>query len=521
VTTDWRNIMIGCALLAALGLPVLAAAQAVPPVQNEYRIDRQAWGQGRAQNWARFTSFEADVVDRLRDRQLNAAIASADDLLALYLLASGDVRDRDRFENLQRQVARFITDNPSLTDIQDPRQRGDRLLRLMHSTLLTRGYDADQSALSTLLDTGVYNCISSALLYLVLAAHFELPASGVIMPSHAFVQLTLDNGETVEVETTSADGFDVLRDPEFFAEEAESWFSERRLVVASYADYEQRRVVSAAALGYENMWSQHISEARMPYADRVRMAELKGMLQPDDVTAQHNRLIYYFREADFLQQHDQPRYQALMTLLEPYLARWQPVALAGLPDAGSAETLLPLLLLQAHRSQWLVQNGRVAQGHALARRVIVSAPPSLPDLDVVLDTAFQALVLVLQSFQHQQQFDRLPEVMEGLEDACVQSTRCINAIEQHYGAHGQYYWDQSQWSRVIALYHEYLAMGFETANTPVFYTNLEMAYLNSFQQRWFDEEREEAVAQLEVCVIRLPQATACQQQLQATRQSRP
>lgn len=519
MSTVWRKILTGCTVLTALWLPGLPAAQ------DERAIDRQAWGQGQAQNWTRLTAFETDVVAHWQNRQPNHSATSADDLLALYLLASGDVRARTRYAALQGQVAGFVADNAYLKDIRDPRQRGDNLLRRMHATFLGSGYDADQSALSTLLDTGVYNCISSALLYLVLASHFDLPASGVIMPSHAFVQLTLPSGASVEVETTSADGFDVVRDPEFFAEEAETWFSERRLVVASYADYEQRRIVSAAALGYENMWSQHISEARMPYADRVRMAELKGMLQPDDLAAQHNRLIYYFREAEFLQQHDQPRYRALMALIEPYLAQWQATALTGATPDGSPiespETLLPLLLLQAHRSQWLVQNDRVPQGHALARQVIVSAPPSLRDIDVVRETAFQAIALSLQSFQAQQQFDRLPGVLAGLEDACAQSPRCIGAIEQHYGAHGQHYWDQGQWTRVIALYHEILSLGFETVNTPVFRANLETAYLNSFQQRWFDEEREEALAQLEVCVIRLPQAAACQQQLQATRQSLP
>ena len=475
-----------------------------------------AQNEQRAQSWTELTAFETEVVHHFRN---SSSDPTADDLLALYLLASGDVRDHDRFGRLREQVSRFVSDNRSLQNVTDPRQRGDQLLRSMHATFLGNGYEADQSALSTLLDTGVYNCISSALLYLVLAAHFDLPASGVIMPSHAFVQLTLANGDTVEVESTSTDGFDVLRDPEFFAEEAQAWFSERRLVVASYADYEQRRVISAAALGYENMWSQHISEARMPYADRVRMAELKGMLQADELAAQHNRLIYYYREADSLQQQDPSRYRRLMTVLDPYLARWQAEALAGSPDARSAETLLPLLLLQAHRSHWLVQNDRVQQGLALARQLIVSTPTALRDSDAIRDTAFQAIALTLQSFQAQQQFGRLNEVLDGLDAYCAQSPRCTSAIEQHYGAHGQHYWDQGQWGRVIALYHEYLSLGFATENTPVFYANLEMAYLNSFQQRWYDEEREEALTQLETCVIRLPQATSCQQQLQTTRQS--
>lgn len=513
MTTYWRDIIADCLLLSLVVFPTLTTAQ------EELRIDRQGWGQGSS--WTELTSLETDVLNQLQTRQRGGSVSAADDLLALYLLASGDVRDRHRFATLQEHVTRFVSDNRSLREIRDPRQRGDSLLRLMHSAFLHNGYEAEQSALSALLSTGVYNCISSALLYLVLATHFDLPASGVIMPSHAFVQLTLDGGDVVEVETTSADGFDVLRDPRFFAEEAQTWFAERRLVVASYADYEQRRVVSAAALGYENMWSQHVSEARMPYADRVRMAELKGMLQADDIDAQHNRLIYYYREADYLQQHDQPLYQTLMNRIEPFLARWEAMALAGLPQqVRPEETLLPLLLLQGQRAQWLVANDQLPRGHTLARQIVLSAPASLAEIDVVRETAFQAIAMTLRSFQAQQQFDRLNDVIAGLESYCAQSLRCISAIAQYYGAHAQHFWHQREWYRVIAIYNEYLALGHDTANTAVFRSNLESAYLNSFRQHWYDEERDDAVMQLEICVIRLPQAAACQEQLQTTRQTR-
>lgn len=509
--TSLRNILAGCFLLSLIFIPVGVA-------QDERQIDRQGWGQnvspGAASSWSELTSFEVDLIDRLISRQTSY---SADDLLALYLLASGDVREQTRFSVLHNQVARFVTENQSLREISNPRQRGDHLLRLMHSTFLNGDYEADQSALSKLLSTGVYNCISSALLYLVLASHFDLQASGVIMPSHAFVQLSLDGGDVAEVETTSANGFDIVRDPDFFTNEAEAWFSERRLVVPSYTDYEQRRVISAAALGYENMWSQHVSEARMSYADRVRMAELKGLLQADDIQAQHNRLIYYYREADFLQHGEEPLYDALLTRIDPYLAHWETAALAGLPQT-TTDTLLPLLFLQALRAQWLVDNDQVQRGSELARQLILSVPPSPPDMDVVRDVAFQAIAMTLQSFYEQQQFDRLSDVLTGVELQCAQSDRCISAIEQHYGAQARHHWDQRQWSRVIAVYNEFLALGFETGNTLVFRSNLESAYLNNFQQHWFDEEHDAAIAQLEACIIRLPQAASCQEQLQTRRQ---
>lgn len=510
--TYGRNIIAGCVLFSLLCIAQFASAQ------DERQIDRPGWGQGPTIAWARLTPFESDVINRWQNRQRAVA---ADDLLALYLLASGDVRDQSRFAALRNQVARFVTDNQSLRAISDPRRRGASLLHQMHTAFLPGGYEADQSTLTELLTTGIYNCISSALLYLVLAAHFDLPASGVIMPSHAFVQLTLAGDEVIEVETTSPDGFGVVRDPDFFAEEAQAWFTERRLVVPTYTDYEQRRVVSATALGYENMWSQHVSEARMPYADRVRMAEIKGILQADNIEAQHNRLIYYYREADFLQRHDERLYHALMTRIEPYLARWEGAALAGLPPGHSAETLVALLLLQANRARWLVRHNNVQGGQALARDIIVSAPASLQNIAVIRDTAFQAIATTMQWYQDQRQFDRSADALAGLETQCAESALCLGAIEQHYGAHGQHYWDQRDWHRVTSIYHEFLALDLDTANTPIFRSNLEAAYINNFRQHWFDEERDEAVALLEVCLIRLPEAEACRDRLRESRQVHP
>jgi hypothetical protein len=54
----------------------------------------------------------------------------------------------------------------------------------------------------------------------------------------------------------------------------------------------------------------------------------------------------------------------------------------------------------------------------------------------------------------------------------------------------------------------------------VFENNLQSAYLNQAEQHWFDEERDEAIAMLEVCVITVAAPQRCQQRLQAARQGR-
>ncbi|MDR1024309.1 MAG: hypothetical protein LBL56_01180 [Treponema sp.] len=88
----------------------------------------------------------------------------------------------------------------------DPRSRGDYILAYMHRTLL-RSYSAFQTRLDTLLSNGTYNCVSSAVLYLILAQSQGLGVRGVVTRDHAFV--TVVQGEdSWDVETTNPYGFD-------------------------------------------------------------------------------------------------------------------------------------------------------------------------------------------------------------------------------------------------------------------------------------------------------------------------
>jgi hypothetical protein len=88
----------------------------------------------------------------------------------------------------------------------DARDRGDYILSYMHRNFL-RSYTARQSRLDTLLSNGRYNCVSSAVLYLILAVSQGLEARGVATRDHAFVTVVRGD-ESWDVETTNLYGFD-------------------------------------------------------------------------------------------------------------------------------------------------------------------------------------------------------------------------------------------------------------------------------------------------------------------------
>lgn len=524
----FSHLMQVCLMWTCLTLICLLAPGSVNTALADDRvIDRTHFGAPGQAAWSALTPYEHAVLEHFIEISLSRQPATAADLLDLYLLASGDVRHQHEAEIFHQRINTFFDQHAEILRMNDVRERGARLLQAMHQHFLRvdqdlplAGYHEDQSQLSELLRSGIYNCISSALLYLVLAERAGLSASGVIMPSHAFVQITLPDGRTADVETTTASGFDVVRNQAFFDASADQWFRSRQLVVPSFADYEQRRVVSAAGLGYDSMWSQHTTEARMSYADRLRLAEFRGLLQAEQADAQHNRLVYYYREAEFLRNAaDLPTFDRLLARIAPLLSGFDNL----IPPHLFSESIstVPLLLLQAERAEWMLRNGNDTQAAlTLAFDVLAQADDAPMNTAVIRDLSYRALRTRVMMLIENQAFDEARAIVQQLPQDCPSSGFCIDAMEQYYVAHGRQFWQQQHWHRTITHYQEYLARGFRTDNTEVFSSNLETAYLNQAAQHWFDEERDAAESILDVCIIRAPQSQRCQQRLQEMRQGR-
>ena len=72
-------------------------------------------------------------------------------------------------------------------------------------------YVKHQTSLAVLLDAGTFNCVSSAVLYNVLAGRLGLEVRAVELPEHAFSVVRIGE-ESIDVETTIASGFDPKRE---------------------------------------------------------------------------------------------------------------------------------------------------------------------------------------------------------------------------------------------------------------------------------------------------------------------
>jgi len=87
-----------------------------------------------------------------------------------------------------------------------PRDRAEGLLAILHREVF-RQYDERQTRLDELLATGRFNCVSSAVLFGLLARYLGMDFRAVQTPDHALIRV-LVGAAGYDVETTSPYGFD-------------------------------------------------------------------------------------------------------------------------------------------------------------------------------------------------------------------------------------------------------------------------------------------------------------------------
>ncbi len=286
------NFTLITTIALCIGLWLTPSAQAQDNARNNH-------GSSPYPIWSELSYFERDTLSKLS----RAENGDPDALLALYLVAS-NVRELAAFETVNRRIYALIEGlEGQILEEDNPHLAGEILNRQMHNAFFLAksqgkapsGYAVDQSRLMGIFETGEYNCISSALLYVVLARHFSLEVKGSLLPSHAFVELMTEEG-ALDVETTSATGFAKPHTAEFYANQNREWYEIRGLTPASYDDYLTRERVSPVVLGARNMLNQHTAKGQMAYADSMRLAEISAFIHPSHLSSQEKRLYFYNNE---------------------------------------------------------------------------------------------------------------------------------------------------------------------------------------------------------------------------------
>jgi tetratricopeptide (TPR) repeat protein len=164
-----------------------------------------------------------------------------------------------------------------------PRAKGEKLLQFLHEGPMAKGYESNQTLLSTVLDAGTYNCVSSAVLYNVVAGRLGLEARAVEIPGHVYSVLYAD-GKPTDVETTNAHGFDPAN-----PEQREKLRKEKGITVRAGTHAAKGRELRDLGLAAV-IWANR--SASLAQAKRYHEAALAGFralsLDPESPTALEN-----------------------------------------------------------------------------------------------------------------------------------------------------------------------------------------------------------------------------------------
>jgi len=131
------------------------------------------------------------------------------DLAEISLWASGD----DNFSGMDKLKAIVLNLNAAVNPDLSEKEKAEFILNYMHKNIL-KNYYLYQTRLDTIISNGRYNCVSSAVFYVILCKSAGINASGVMTKDHAFAMVHI-NGQNFDVETTNQYGFDPGNRKEF------------------------------------------------------------------------------------------------------------------------------------------------------------------------------------------------------------------------------------------------------------------------------------------------------------------
>ncbi len=124
------------------------------------------------------------------------------------LIAGGITDPRERKKYLARLDSIEADARKATAGSKSVAEDGARLLKFLHAGPMAKGYKSKQTDLHILLDTGEFNCVSSAVLYTVMAQRLGIDVRAVELPEHVF-SILATRDRKIDVETTSSLGFDM------------------------------------------------------------------------------------------------------------------------------------------------------------------------------------------------------------------------------------------------------------------------------------------------------------------------
>jgi hypothetical protein len=400
-----------------------------PPAARDTRDDptglRPGYGNEALRTWWPLTPPEIAAIAGVPAAKNGDAHA----LLALALVASGDHRDAGSHAEYTARVDRFVAAlRPTMAAAADDWHKGYELNRAMHREFFSGdgaelgGYTFEQARVTGIFTKGRYNCLSSAVLYVVLARAFDLPVRADVVPTHVFVELARPGGKVFEIETTSAKGFDWVHDARFYREDAARWSGSRGLRPVTLEEYQQRKVIAPYQLMALAMRDARSGDEK----DRPRLRELAALVDPDDAEAGRDRLQQIVNESVELYKSG-----AWRTMVRMFDVVWPAL------DAVAARTRDAKTAELASWANWNYANallivGRADEALARTKDGYARLDASWPDAEKLRNNYAVVINDRLGTLVTAKDYGKALEVYSANRDACRADRICVSNVAIAY-----------------------------------------------------------------------------------------
>jgi hypothetical protein len=417
-------MVAACAMIAACGPGEWRPPAALDSHEDPMKM-RPGFGNDALHTWWPLTEAEVAAVSGIERARQGDAHA----LLALAVFASADKRDGESYARYADRVDRFVEGvRKTMEGSADDWHRGDALNRAMHASFLTGApdrkdpelgaYQLDQARLTRVFEEGHFNCISSALLYTILARAFTLSVRGVITTTHAFVEADAAD-KRVDVETTTSDGYGRVHDEHYYAEQAVKWSSSRGLKPMTFDDYKKRDIVPPYAFVARSM-----NDARISNSDtQGRLSEVAAMIEPDNADLAYNRMVAYVNEGKWLYDHKASR--TMLRLVEVIA----PVVSDIATKFASNAKVMPLVAWMAwYDAAALEIVGRGDEALSVADDALDRVDPSWSDAALLKNDLLGVLLDRMTELQTKGEYEKSLAAVAKRIPACLANAACQNNL---------------------------------------------------------------------------------------------
>jgi hypothetical protein len=221
-------------------------------------------------------------------------------LFVMALLASGNVTSMGQYREYARKLDKYIRLIENNDTISDPFLRAKNIYSGIHTYFFKSydgsnthlSYDFDQSQLSGIFSSGLYNCISSSLLTISVFARLGYHVKGVLIPYHSYIQLMLNDSVKIDIETTNIEGFDSQYSEIKFNRLCHYLYDNLDIELKP-DDFQKKQLVDPYELIAANMNCQHLDSDAIDQSVVNKLVQVRAILNPESHEAQKDLIILY------------------------------------------------------------------------------------------------------------------------------------------------------------------------------------------------------------------------------------